>query len=370
MVLIRNFSIQLVNAATKVPFKEHFHDGKVYAEVEPGVEYYIEVEVMGMNNKAQPFLIDYIVDGTKLGYKTSLCEANGKYYAGLSSRSSEGRSTMRALALHRPPLVHTNMPTSAVEGTVVVDIQQALASGRQWYGQGTGHTMVAPKVVSANLTLSGPNNTSQRGAAVVDVLRSGCGTYAETKVNDGVFPTYLEGKHTERVTIHYCTSLGLTKAGVIPPLSLPQTGSSGGVAWSSTAATALGMAAPTMNYPWVVGPASAATMPELTAAPSLTASLGLSSGALGNPVFSSLLQDQLSLLPPETTSSRNQVPTMTTNSMVSPNFGSTWNYPWSQATPQLAPTQPQSDNSSHPTPSAAGAVNSAYHDIVKQESAA
>jgi hypothetical protein len=43
MVQVGDFSVHLVDAETKTPFKEHVKDGKTYAEVEPDIDYFIAV---------------------------------------------------------------------------------------------------------------------------------------------------------------------------------------------------------------------------------------------------------------------------------------------------------------------------------------
>ena len=43
MVVRNGYQVQLVDARTKIPFKEHEKDGKIYVEAEPDAEYFIAI---------------------------------------------------------------------------------------------------------------------------------------------------------------------------------------------------------------------------------------------------------------------------------------------------------------------------------------
>ena len=70
MVKQGDFEIELVHADSKVPFKEHEKDGKVYVEVEPDAEYYISVKRIGRNHDGS-LMVQYLVDDQDLGYHTT-----------------------------------------------------------------------------------------------------------------------------------------------------------------------------------------------------------------------------------------------------------------------------------------------------------
>jgi hypothetical protein len=59
--------IELVYADTKLPFKEHTKDEKIYVEVEPDVEYFISIQQTGTGRAAHT-LLKFIVDEQDLGY--------------------------------------------------------------------------------------------------------------------------------------------------------------------------------------------------------------------------------------------------------------------------------------------------------------
>ena len=86
MVVVGGFKVQLVDAVTKEPFKEHTgDDGQFYAETEPDSESFIQVEVLeGKTNKTK-YCFEFDVDGTDLGYLFCRSKACGQTYKGLWS---------------------------------------------------------------------------------------------------------------------------------------------------------------------------------------------------------------------------------------------------------------------------------------------
>jgi hypothetical protein len=67
MVLHGDFKIELVYADTKMPFKEHTKDDKIYVEVEPDVEYFIKFQQTGTGRGGYT-ISKFIVDEQDLGY--------------------------------------------------------------------------------------------------------------------------------------------------------------------------------------------------------------------------------------------------------------------------------------------------------------
>jgi hypothetical protein len=68
MVVQGDFTILLVNADSKEPFKEHTKNGKVYVEAEPGAEYFISVQRTG-NATAEDRVLAYFVDEVDLNFR-------------------------------------------------------------------------------------------------------------------------------------------------------------------------------------------------------------------------------------------------------------------------------------------------------------
>ena len=68
MVVRSGFQVQLVDAKTMTPFKEHEKDGKIYVEAEPDAEYFIGIR--RISPAGHPVILSYYsVDGHCLGYR-------------------------------------------------------------------------------------------------------------------------------------------------------------------------------------------------------------------------------------------------------------------------------------------------------------
>jgi hypothetical protein len=130
MVVVGNFSVRLVHADTKEPFKEHMGpDGKIYTEAEPGADYFIETEVVGGDpNKHSCWT--YTVDGKGLGYYTWLNMSDGKDYIGIWS-CLDGIAKDLALSFQRPSIVGSESSTvnGTLAGSVKVEVSEAIPTG-------------------------------------------------------------------------------------------------------------------------------------------------------------------------------------------------------------------------------------------------
>jgi hypothetical protein len=63
-----NFCVQLVEAETKHPFKEHYKDGHTYVEVEPKAQYFIKIQRKPSTWEKEPPKVKVVVsiDGSEL----------------------------------------------------------------------------------------------------------------------------------------------------------------------------------------------------------------------------------------------------------------------------------------------------------------
>jgi len=211
MVVIGDYSVRLVEAETKVAFKEHDGPGgKTYSEVEPGVNYLIEVDVVG-GSPSTMHMFDFTVDDKILGYNIFRSLGSENYYCGLFSRQ-DGVENMRAFSFQRPSFANGSGDSASVSGglmgQVTIDISEAVYAGIETRAQTdfSGSAM-SPASVTADLT----------HAQTKKVLRSGEGSYCESKkaTKIGARAKYVRGPRLESVTINYCTALGLVKAGVL-----------------------------------------------------------------------------------------------------------------------------------------------------------
>lgn len=101
MVQRGDFKVGLVYADTKMAFKEHTKDGKIYVEVEPDVEYFISIQQTG-TRRGGTTIVTLGVDGTELGIKhySSKCKDQPSY-KGIPSREN-GFTTKKALKFTKP----------------------------------------------------------------------------------------------------------------------------------------------------------------------------------------------------------------------------------------------------------------------------
>lgn len=203
MVVVGDYSVRLVNAETKEPFKEHVGpDGKFYAEVEPDLEYFIEIEVVGDNKEIAVF--EFTVDGQKLDYICPAHRTHGKLHRGIWFFEN-GADTMQALALKRPTFTDSDGCTrsGSLIGDVKIDIYKGVSQGTYTL---TNYSSASLKEASVRSGLA--------HAQTKKVLRSTEGSVSETKASNPVRTRYGRGEHLHTITIHYCTALGLVNAGL------------------------------------------------------------------------------------------------------------------------------------------------------------
>ncbi|GKY92179.1 hypothetical protein MPSEU_000189200 [Mayamaea pseudoterrestris] len=173
MVIRSGFEVQLVHADSKLPFKEHEKDGKIYVEVEPDAEYFIAIR--RLNNTGPPAIVSqYSIDGKRLNYSRALSEKAEFTYDGIYSQMNGKSST--------------------------VTVRQASTScERKWSSySATGNISTCKK----KFLLSEPGH-STRKTPVAHVSRH-----------------FIPGRDIETITLNYCSAVGLTDVGVIPKLSL------------------------------------------------------------------------------------------------------------------------------------------------------
>jgi len=107
MVKQGDFTVELVNATTKQPFKEHTSsNGETYVEVEPGVEYFIHVD----NQSDESVKWDVYVDKQDLTYYQQTA-ANCECYCGIK-KVRNGKPFYKALMFSKIEGVDDEVDTS------------------------------------------------------------------------------------------------------------------------------------------------------------------------------------------------------------------------------------------------------------------
>lgn len=212
MVQIGDLDIQLVDAETKLPFKEHLNKGKVYVEVEPNVEYYISLRKIKVSEDV--LVCQYYVDGKGLDYSTpyypSFVNQESPHYRGLWS-FEDGVSTMKALKFQKPKLLlngestqNANKSPTIMMGQVKVDVFAGVYKGqRQRY----------------QIDRSSGFETASADRGATDKkknLRSGGGKATDSSTIPTEYGHYDMGSKLYSITLNYCAASGLVLCGVLP----------------------------------------------------------------------------------------------------------------------------------------------------------
>jgi hypothetical protein len=206
MVQSQDFKFELVYADTKMPFKEHTKDGKIFVEVEPDVEYFISIQQTG-TSRGGATISTFSVDGTDLHFHH--INSNGKdqpSYEGIWSREN-GVTTTKALKFTKPLTSQdgTNVHRGLLMGKVEIKMYEGILNGYKGHQKDFTSTFTATAV-----------DLNQSGVAKKKSLRSGEGEITVTKRKaEKRRARYKCGAHFDTVTLNYCTALGLMEVGVL-----------------------------------------------------------------------------------------------------------------------------------------------------------
>ncbi len=204
MVKVGDYTVQLVAADTKEPFKEHTApDGQVYAEVEPDMDYFIAVRSdVGVGGVK----MEFHVDGVDLGYYSDFLQSDGStYYEGSLERNG-GRETMTALRFYKTRQDKGAAAQSTILGKVEVKI---FSLGQEFY---TEPYDIASASLDADSTLGGEKSikTATSGSQSFDCTPEDHA--AASKIVD-----YEYGEHLQTITLNYCSAYGLIYHEILPP---------------------------------------------------------------------------------------------------------------------------------------------------------
>ena len=172
MVQIGAFTVNLVRADTKEVFKEHTGpDNNVYAEVEPGVDYFVQVEsTRGLVS------IMTKVDGVDLGYSKNFeGPTNGVpgYFGSWELLNGESKTTaLRFNKAARATKEEGQTNPSMVTGKVEVDFYERGADRGPVVRQ-----YVEPKQLSSDMKVSGKKCVLSGNGSQVLKEGEGCGVW-------------------------------------------------------------------------------------------------------------------------------------------------------------------------------------------------
>jgi hypothetical protein len=197
--------IELVYGDTKLKFKEHSKDGKIYVEVEPDVDYFISIQRTGTGRGGDVTLSKLTVDEQDLGYQIPISQRMDEpKYCGLYAQE-KGVSTMKALKFTKPKISEdgTNVKRGLLMGKVVIEIYEGMFNGYE-----------DRRTFSSSFTASAVD-LNQSGLAKKKSLRSGEGETVETMQAASKQMKWKRGALLDVVTLNYCAALGLMEVGVL-----------------------------------------------------------------------------------------------------------------------------------------------------------
>jgi len=197
MVQVGHFTVNLVRADTKEVFKEYTGpapDHNVYAEVEPGVDYFIQVE-----STRGEVIVRGNVDGVYLGYLDTYLKPFKDKYLGAWERTN-GESKTIALHFNKAAQAtkqegQTN--SSMLTGKVDVEFYEFGAQIEV-----DSNDDVVPQQLKSDIKVAGKK-----------CVLSGNGSHVtkdpSSTQHGGLEYGYELGGHICTITLHYCTAVGL-----------------------------------------------------------------------------------------------------------------------------------------------------------------
>jgi hypothetical protein len=228
MVVRGGVTIELVDAAAKIPFKEHTKDGEVYVEVEPDAEYFIK---LAKNEKTRSKWLELTADGTDLGYYVEYlkdgCHSEGLY--GLRSVANGIESDI-ALKFVEPPrakkgkVVGTGASVLPPMGSVKLDVYKVVSGGYRKIEKRSKSEAkeIQPVTMSAwdDLTVSDDIEAkkllrSAKGTTTLTWGRKAPAKTPDDRASRERRKVYERGDLVDTIVLHYGTAAGLLKAGVL-----------------------------------------------------------------------------------------------------------------------------------------------------------
>ena len=202
------FEIELINAETKVPFKEHTHtDGRTYSEVEPDADYFIRVK----GHNLEVAVVKLSIDGKDLGYQSPIHKTYGWVEKGLFKRQngSDSHNALRFNKLYNPRNV---VGDDEYEGHWTGSVELKVSKYVQLNEYASLHDSKSSWTPNADAVLDGLNMSSNKKA---------CNT-VHGKTQTAVSKTkahmlYTGGDHLETIKLYYCSTVGLFAAKVLKP---------------------------------------------------------------------------------------------------------------------------------------------------------
>ena len=210
MVQIGDFSLQLVEAKSEVPFVEHTGpapENLVYAEVEPDVEYFIKI----ISHREGWVRVDLYVDGSYLGYASYIGKEQYDYDRCMQGHRQvgNGEATITALRFKKAS-------TKSADLAAPTQSSQNMWTGKveaKFYQLGK-QIVDRPMEDDASCFLdeSHASNMGQKGVATTKGEFVGF----KRKVDERAI-SYEGGTWLASITLNYCTAAGLIARKILTP---------------------------------------------------------------------------------------------------------------------------------------------------------
>jgi len=213
MVKRAGFTLEIINAETNEPFKEHTcpTTGKTYVEVEPDAEYFLQ-----LSQDRKPMLLGmYAIDGEHLGYQISLFAEGPHILCGLL-RLCGGKTNMTALKFSKTSSLQQNSAERTRPlpwtGIIKASYYEAINPIEKFGG--------LPDYTS---TWSGGNVECARGDGSGLIGKKGVKSQSGNIIDVQKVPAsnisyvqYRPGRCLQTIEVQYCTAPGLIQAGILP----------------------------------------------------------------------------------------------------------------------------------------------------------
>lgn len=188
------FVVELVDAQTKTPFKEHTsQDGTTYIEAEPDAEYFIRIEV----DAEEKILAKAIVDGGSLGYRKHCWKVprTADNILGIRKKN-DGKTALKFSRVRR----NLSGGIGSWKGTVKVDFFKAIPNG-PW------------EDFTASWDSTDDNISGEKAVKTIEGSIVFKRDYELINKDD---LQYRRGDIIKTVELHCCSAVGLINAGIIP----------------------------------------------------------------------------------------------------------------------------------------------------------
>lgn len=135
MVVAGSFKFELVEASTKIPFKEHYKDGNTYVEAEPGAEFFISVHKTAKTETdvVCTYRIDDGVVNGGVWYSKAFVGTVPLYFGIRSDGDGDSHTAQTALMFVNPKIFHGSSHANSsnlLMGKVEVELREPIYTGR------------------------------------------------------------------------------------------------------------------------------------------------------------------------------------------------------------------------------------------------